>query len=62
MINLMDPKYYFPVKGEYRHQYNMVNLAKSIDVKDENENKLKYIIEKECEKEPEIVRKIIIPN
>ena len=32
---------------------------KFIDVKDENENKLKYIIEKECEKEPEIVRKII---
>ena len=36
MINLTRPKYVLPVVGEYRHQYNMVNLAKSIDVKDEN--------------------------
>lgn len=36
MINLTKPKYVIPVVGEYRHQYNMVNLAKSIDVKDEN--------------------------
>lgn len=36
MINLTRPKYVLPVVGEYRHQYNLVNLAKSIDVKDEN--------------------------
>ena len=36
MINLTRPKYLLPVVGEYRHQYNMVNLAKMIDVKDEN--------------------------
>ena len=36
MINLTRPKYVIPVIGEYRHQYNLVNLAKSIDVKDEN--------------------------
>lgn len=36
MINLTKPKYILPVVGEYRHQYNMVNLAKSIDVKEEN--------------------------
>lgn len=36
MINLTKPKYVLPVVGEYRHQYNMVNLAKSIDIKDEN--------------------------
>ena len=36
MINLTRPKYVIPVVGEYRHQYNLVNLAKSIDVKEEN--------------------------
>ena len=36
MINLTKPKYLLPVVGEYRHQYNMVNIAKSIDFKDEN--------------------------
>ncbi len=36
MINLTRPKYVIPVIGEFRHQYNLVNLAKSIDVKDEN--------------------------
>ena len=36
MINLTKPKYVIPVVGEYRHQYNLVNLAKSIDVRDEN--------------------------
>ena len=36
MINLTRPKYVVPVIGEFRHQYNLVNLAKSIDVKDEN--------------------------
>ena len=36
MINLTRPKYVVPVVGEFRHQYNLVNLAKSIDIKDEN--------------------------
>lgn len=36
MINLTRPKYVLPVVGEYRHQYNLVNLAKSIDIKDDN--------------------------
>jgi ribonuclease J len=36
MINTLKPKYVLPVVGEYRHQYNMVNLAKSIDIKHEN--------------------------
>lgn len=36
MINLTHPKYVLPVVGEYRHQYNLVNLAKSIDIKEEN--------------------------
>ena len=36
MINLTRPKYVIPVVGEYRHQYNLVNLAKSIDVKEDN--------------------------
>ena len=36
MINLTRPKFVIPVVGEYRHQYNLVNLAKSIDVKEEN--------------------------
>lgn len=36
MINLTKPKFVIPVVGEYRHQYNMVNLAKSINVGEEN--------------------------
>ena len=28
MINLMNPKYYFPVIGEYRHQVANANAAK----------------------------------
>ena len=36
MINLTRPKYILPVIGEYRHQYNFFNLAKSIGIKDEN--------------------------
>ena len=27
MINLMNPKYYMPVKGEYRHQYANAEIA-----------------------------------
>ena len=36
MINITKPKYILPVIGEYRHQYNFFNLARSIGVKDEN--------------------------
>ena len=31
MINLMDPKYYFPVKGEYRHQVKNAEIAEVED-------------------------------
>ncbi len=36
MLNLMNPKYYFPVIGEYRHQVANANAAKCIGMKDEN--------------------------
>lgn len=36
MINMTRPKYVIPVIGEYRHQYSMVNLARSVGIKDEN--------------------------
>ena len=36
MINLMNPKYYFPVIGEYRHQVENANVAKQIGYDDEN--------------------------
>lgn len=36
MINLMQPKYYFPVNGEYRHQVENANAAKQIGFKEEN--------------------------
>ena len=36
MINLMDPKYYFPVKGEYRHQYANALMAEEIGIPKEN--------------------------
>lgn len=36
MINLMNPKYYFPVKGEYRHQYMNAELASSLGIPNEN--------------------------
>lgn len=36
MINLTRPKYILPVVGEYRHQYNFFNVARSIGIKDEN--------------------------
>lgn len=35
MINILKPKYIIPVVGEYRHQYNMVNLAKGLGYKEE---------------------------
>ena len=36
MINLMNPKYYFPVIGEYRHQVENSNNAKVLGYTDEN--------------------------
>ncbi len=36
MINLMQPKYYFPVKGEYRHQYANATIAEEVGIPKEN--------------------------
>lgn len=36
MINLMNPEYYFPVIGEYRHQVENANIAYSLGMKKEN--------------------------
>lgn len=36
MINILKPKYIFPVIGEYRHQYNMLNLAKGLGYQEDN--------------------------
>lgn len=36
MINLMNPKYYFPVKGEYRNQYANAEIAESLGIPKEN--------------------------
>ena len=36
MINLMNPKYYFPVKGEYRHQYSNADIAFDAGIPKEN--------------------------
>lgn len=36
MINLMNPKYYFPITGEYRHQVENANLARKLNISDEN--------------------------
>ena len=36
MVNLMNPKYYFPVKGEYRNQYANAELAEEVGVPKEN--------------------------
>lgn len=34
MLNLINPKYYFPVNGEYRHQVENANVAKKIGIDD----------------------------
>lgn len=36
MINLMNPKYYVPVKGEYRNQYANAEVAEQIGIPREN--------------------------
>ena len=36
MINLMNPKYYFPVSGEYRHMVNNADIANSMEIPKEN--------------------------
>ncbi len=36
MINLLKPKYYIPVKGEYRHMVNNANIANSLGIEPEN--------------------------
>lgn len=36
MIKLMNPKYYMPVKGEYRYMVGNANLANSLGIKPEN--------------------------
>jgi len=36
MINLMNPKYYFPVKGEYRNQYANAEIAEELGMPKEN--------------------------
>lgn len=36
MLNLMQPKYYFPVIGEYRHMLDNANIASSIGMNKEN--------------------------
>ncbi len=36
MINLMNPKYYFPVKGEYRHQVMNADIALELGIPKEN--------------------------
>ena len=36
MINLMNPKYFFPVKGEYRNQYANAEIAEELGIPKEN--------------------------
>ena len=36
MIKLINPKYYMPVKGEYRYMVNNANLASSLKIPDSN--------------------------
>jgi len=36
MIDLLKPKYYMPVEGEYRYMVNNANLANSLGIKPEN--------------------------
>ncbi len=36
MLNMTNPKYYFPVMGEYRHQVENANLARRLGMFDDN--------------------------
>lgn len=36
MLDLIKPKYYFPVIGEYQHQYNNAEIAKQIGIEESN--------------------------
>ena len=36
MLNLMNPKYYFPVIGEYRHQVANSKAARALDIEEDN--------------------------
>ena len=36
MINMMNPKYYFPIKGNYKEQVENANLALKLGIKKEN--------------------------
>ena len=36
MINLMNPKYYFPIKGEYRYQYMNAGVAEQVGLDKNN--------------------------
>ena len=36
MIDLMKPKYYFPIKGEYRYQVANANLAEKVGIDKDN--------------------------
>ena len=36
MINLMNPKYYFPVRGEYQKQYQNAEIAEELGIPKEN--------------------------
>lgn len=36
LINIMNPKYYFPVKGEYRNQYANAEIAEEVGIPKEN--------------------------
>ena len=36
MIKLLNPKYYMPVKGEYRYLVNNANIASSFGIPTEN--------------------------
>ena len=36
MINLMNPRYYFPVKGEYRNQYANAEIAEELGILKDN--------------------------
>ena len=36
MINLMNPKYYFPIKGEYKEQYRNAEIATKCGIKKDN--------------------------